>query len=289
MSIRPSARFRPVRMARPSLTAAVAALAAALCAAGGAAQDPALAQARGWIGIRFDAVGQSVVVADVYRSGPADRGGLRPGDVVVAVDGAPVSGVGLARAASGLLPGQMLRLTVVRDGAEHPLTVVASPRPAAIDAGLAADRFVQAQSRLFRAMDSLLRVLSAGEAELGGGGGPGAERDGAVPAAAMGFRVLSPRASRSPFVLGGARARDLTVELGRYFGVGTGVLLTDVLAATPAALAGFQPGDVIVSLAGRNVETLTELRTALSGSPVPYELTVVRRRSRIVVRYPPGR
>ena len=275
MSIRSRARScrRSARLRSPSLLAAVA----ATCAAGAAAQEPAFAQARGWVGIRFDAVGQSVVVADVYRSGPAHRGGVRPGDVVVAVDGAPVSGVGLARAASELSPGQMLRLTVVRDGAEHALTVVASQRPPAIDAGLAADRFARAQSRLFRTMDSLLRVLSTGEAELSAGGGPGA---------AMGFRVPSPRASRSPFVLGGARARDLTVELGRYFGVGAGILLTDVLASTPAASAGFRPGDVIVSLAGREVETLTELRAALSGSPVPYELTVVRGRSRVVVRYP---
>lgn len=284
MSFRPRARFRPPRLRSPSLVAAVA----ATCAAGAAAQDPAFAQTRGWIGIRFDAVGQSVVVADVYRSGPADRGGVRPGDVVVSVDGAPVSGVGLARAASALAPGQTLRLTVVRNGAEHPLTVVASRRPAAIDAGVAADRFVRAQSRLFRTMDSLLRVLSTGETELGGGG-PGAGRTGTVPVVAMGLRAPSPRASRSPFVLGGARARDLSVELGRYFGVGTGVLLTDVLASTPAALAGFQPGDVIVSLAGRDVETLTELRAVLSGAPVPYELTVVRRRSRVVVRYPPKR
>jgi len=284
MSIRSRARAcrRPVRLRSPSLLAAVA----ATCAAGGAAQEPAFAQARGWVGIRFDAVGQSVVVADVYRSGPAHRGGVRPGDVVVAVDGAPVSGGRLARAASELSPGQMLRLTVVRDGTEHALTVVAGQRPPAIDAGLAADRFARAQSRLFRTMDSLLRVLSTGEAELSAGGGPGAQRAGGVPAAAMGFRVPSPRASRSPFVLGGARARDLTVELGRYFGVGAGILLTDVLASTPAASAGFRPGDVIVSLAGREVETLTELRAALSGSPVPYELTVVRGRSRVVVRYP---
>lgn len=283
MSIRSRARScrRPARLRSPYLLAAVA----ATCAAGGAAQEPAFAQARGWVGIRFDAVGQSVVVADVYRSGPAHRGGVRPGDVVVAVDGAPVSGGGLARAASELSPGQMLRLTVVRDGAEHALTVVAGQRPPAIDAGLAADRFVRAQSRLFRTMDSLLRVLSTGEAELGRGGS-GAQHTDTVPPVAMGFRVTSPRTAGSPFVLGGARARDLGVELGRYFGVGAGVLLTDVLASTPAAVAGFRPGDVIVSLAGRDVATLTELRAALSGSPVPYELTVVRRRLRVVIRYP---
>lgn len=288
----PAGRFRPARaccrssLARlPSLVGALA----ATCAAGVAAQESEFAQTRGWIGVRFDVAGPSVVVSDVYRSGPADRGGVRPGDVVVAVDGASVSGGGLARAVSGLAPGQMLRLTVVRDGAEHRLAVAATRRPASIDAALAAARFVQAQSRLFRTMDSLLRVLSTGEAELGGGGGPTAERSGVATRAVTGFRVMPPRASRSPFVLGGARARNLSAELGRYFGVGAGILVTDVLATTPAALAGFQPGDVIVSLAGRELQTLTELRAALRNSPVPYDLTVVRRGSRVVVRYPRGR
>lgn len=269
----------------PSLVAAMA----ATCAAGVAAQESALVQARGWIGVRFDVAGPSVVVSDVFRSGPADRGGVRPGDVVAAVDGASAGGGGLARAVSGLAPGQTLRLTVVRDGAEHRLTVVATRRPASIDAQLAADRFAQAQSRLFRTMDSLLRVLSTGEAELGGGGGPTAERSGIAARAVTGFRATTTRRSRSPFVLGGARARNLSAELGRYFGVGAGVLVTDVLATTPAALAGFQPGDVIISLAGRELQTLTELRVALRSSPVPYDLTVVRRGSRVVVRYPRGR
>ena len=279
----PTRRFRPACV--PSLVAALA----ATCASGVAAQESAFVQTRGWIGVRFDVASQSVVVSEVFRSGPADRGGVRPGDVVAAVDGASVAGGGLARAVSGLVPGQMLRLTVVREGAEHRLTVVATRRPASIDAELAADRFAQAQSRLFRTMDSLLRVLSTGEAELGGGGGPTAERSGVAARAVTGLRSMPPRASRSPFVLGGARARDLSAELGRYFGVGAGVLVTDVLATTPAAMAGFQPGDVIVSLAGRELQTLTELRAALRSSPVPYDLTVVRQGSRVVVRYPRGR
>lgn len=269
----------------PSLVATLA----ATWAAGVAAQESPFGQTGGWIGVRLDVVGGSAVVTAVYRSGPADRGGVRPGDVVVAVDGAPVSDGGLARAVSGLAPGRTLRLTVVRDGAEHLLTVSATRRPAAIDAGLAADRFAQAQSRLFRTMDSLLRVLSTGEAEFGGGGGPAAEPSDGVPAAAAAFRAISPRASRSPFVLGGARARDLTAELARYFDVGAGVLVTDVLASTPAASAGFQPGDVIVSVAGRELQTLTELRAALRNAPIPHDLTVVRRGARVVVRYPRGR
>lgn len=279
----PPAHFRLRSVRSPSLLVALA----AICAVGGARADSAFAQTQGWIGLRLTIAGQSVVVTDVYRNGPADRGGVRPGDVVVAVAGTPLAGSGgWARAVSGLTPSQALRLTVIRDGGERALTVVAGRRPSSIDVDLAADRFARAQSRLFRTMDSLLRVLSDGETEPGGRAGPGAPGAG-ISRAGPGLQARTPRARWSPFVFGGARARDLSAELGRYFGVHAGVLVTDVLASTPAALAGFRPGDVIVSLADRELETLTELRAALSDSPVPYELTVVRRGARVLVRYPP--
>lgn len=279
----PLARLRLGNVRPPFLLLALA----AICAVGGTVPESAFAQTQGWIGLRLDIVSQSVVVTDVYRNGPADRGGVRPGDMVVAVAGTPLADPsGWTRAVSGLTPSQALQLTVVRDGGERALTIVAGLRPPSMDADLAAERFARARSRLFHAMDSLLRVLSNGEAELGGRAGPG-EVGASVSGAALGLQARSPRVRWSPFVFGGARARNLSAELGRYFGVHTGVLVTDVLASTPAAFAGFLPGDVIVSLADRELQTLTELRTALSDSPVPYELTVIRRGARVLVRYPP--
>jgi Do/DeqQ family serine protease len=95
--------------------------------------DQLLAQGRvvrGWIGITRVSdlneetsaalgvrVGQGVVVMELVRRSPADRSGVLPGDVIVAVDGRPVEDAGqlrneLARAEVGA----ELRLTVVRQG-----------------------------------------------------------------------------------------------------------------------------------------------------------------------------
>ena len=85
---------------------------------------------RGWIGITrvsdlneetAAALGvrgeQGVLVMELVRSSPADRAGVLPGDVIVAVDGRPVEDAGqlrneLARAEVG----SELRLTVLRQG-----------------------------------------------------------------------------------------------------------------------------------------------------------------------------
>lgn len=70
------------------------------------------------------------VVLDVAPGSPADRAGLRPGDVITAFDGSPVASVQdvvgrLARAA----PGQAVSVVVMRGGAPATLTVVVGQRP----------------------------------------------------------------------------------------------------------------------------------------------------------------
>ena len=58
---------------------------------------------------------------------PAERAGLRPEDLILAVDGAPVSGVDdLHRLMGGERIGRPATLTVARDGAER--EVLLTPR-----------------------------------------------------------------------------------------------------------------------------------------------------------------
>lgn len=45
---------------------------------------------RSGVGVQVERVGDRMVILDVTPGGPADRAGLRPGDVLVAVDGRPV-------------------------------------------------------------------------------------------------------------------------------------------------------------------------------------------------------
>jgi serine protease Do len=79
---------------------------------------------RGWTGITkiSDAVEEGgeeegVVVLELLRNSPADRGGVEPGDVVTAVDGRPVgTAAQLRNELARARPGAELRLTVVREG-----------------------------------------------------------------------------------------------------------------------------------------------------------------------------
>ena len=63
-------------------------------------------------------------IVDVPSGTPADRGGLEKGDIVVAVDGKPVSdGIGLIVAIRSHRPGETIRMTVRRGGSVRTLEV----------------------------------------------------------------------------------------------------------------------------------------------------------------------
>ena len=98
---------------------------------------------RGWLGVVIQDVTdelagtfgvrerEGVLVADVMKGGPADAGGVRPGDVVVEFGGARIREVpDLQRRVAGIVPGQATKLTVVRDNKPVPLTVTVGEMPA---------------------------------------------------------------------------------------------------------------------------------------------------------------
>jgi Do/DeqQ family serine protease len=71
------------------------------------------------------------LVADVWPNGPAARAGLRQGDVIVSVDGAPVTDRASVNYAIGThRPGDTVRLGVRRGGGEQQLTLRAELPPA---------------------------------------------------------------------------------------------------------------------------------------------------------------
>ena len=97
---------------------------------------------RGWIGVEprdLSAelaeslklpVKSGVLITGVQQNGPAARGGVRPGDVVVRVGDTPVNNTGeLLAAVAALVPQSPSTLTVLRDQQTLELPVVAAERP----------------------------------------------------------------------------------------------------------------------------------------------------------------
>jgi Do/DeqQ family serine protease len=97
---------------------------------------------RGWLGVVIQDVTdelassfgvrerEGVLVADVMKGGPAEAAGLRPGDVVVELNGMRIREVpDLQRRVAGVAPGDKVRVVVVRDGAPQPVTVTVGEMP----------------------------------------------------------------------------------------------------------------------------------------------------------------
>jgi serine protease DegQ len=98
---------------------------------------------RGWVGIEVQDISPDVaesfnlkgndgaLIAGVLRGGPADRGGIRPGDVLIGVDGKRVTdSASLLKLIAALPPGKDAPLTLVRQNKEMLLKVQVEKRPA---------------------------------------------------------------------------------------------------------------------------------------------------------------
>ncbi len=99
---------------------------------------------RGWIGIESqditpelaDSFGlgrqSGAIIAGVVRDGPADRAGIRPGDILLTVQGKGVANTNeVLTLIAQLAPGQKARMTVMRKNRESTLDVTVGKRPRA--------------------------------------------------------------------------------------------------------------------------------------------------------------
>jgi len=97
---------------------------------------------RGWIGVQAQDIPpeaaesgeggpvKGALIAGVVRGAPADKAGLKLGDVVVAINGKPIADVtDLINLTAALTPGDRSEFTVLRAGREAKLAVEVGTRP----------------------------------------------------------------------------------------------------------------------------------------------------------------
>ncbi len=183
-----------------------------------------------------------VLVDDVVEDSPAEKGGIKAGDVIVEFNGEDANSDSklrkLIRKAS---PGDEVEVVVIRDGDKKKLKVVLSE---------AAEKSYS--YTIWNDDDDREFVFNFGKDSWGTKAGLGV--------------VIE----------------DLNEQLGEYFGVknGEGILVEEVLDDSPAERAGLKAGDVIVKADGDEIEGSDELREILAEKEDGDEIEIVVKRDK---------
>jgi len=293
----------------------LAALALAALALPGAlgAQEREERRGSGYMGIYFEWEGGRTEVREVVRGSPADRAGIRSGDVVVRLNGRAPTREAVDELRENLDPGDTVRLRVRQDGREEDRVVVAAARPRRLVYGLPGGvpgtvwtpgdrRVVIRMDTIAGHIDSLVVRMDSLRSRLRSRRG-----DSIVIHMDTVYRVLRdslrsawPRAGRefraaAPFLyefgsrsVAGAEFAEMNAGLGRYFQTSEGLLVLQVGPQTPSARGGLQAGDVVIEAAGRKVQRVRDLRDAFTrANGQEVRLTVLRdgRRQQVSVRW----
>ena len=97
---------------------------------------------RGWIGVESQDITPELassfslpqqhgaIIAGIVKNGPADRAGMKPGDILLAVEGKPVADTTeMLNLIAKLVPGGKAKMTVLRKNRESTLDIVVGKRP----------------------------------------------------------------------------------------------------------------------------------------------------------------
>jgi serine protease Do len=207
----------------------------------------------------------AIAVKGVSPDGPAAEAGLKPGDILLRLEGKPIEGLGALQSAIEVAPiGQALTVTIDRDGKQHELKVVPKEQPDTF--GLPEPQPFFPRGRLAPPappapgapreepkLDPLQETISKRIEE---------NRITDVRFTELGLRLSEPAAD-------GALAQRFRVS-----GPIHGLMIVGVEPDGPADRGGLQLGMVITDVGDQPVESIREFRTALSRRPEDRELVV---------------
>ncbi len=152
---------------------------------------------RGWLGIAIQEITKELaesfgmkntngaLVAGVEKNGPADKGGLEAGDVILKFDGKPITtSADLPRAVGATKPGKIVPVEVLRKGSAKTLNIgvgempsdpneaaqssKAAPQAEANKIGLSLKELTAAQKKKLNGKNGLLVIESTGAAAQAG-------------------------------------------------------------------------------------------------------------------------
>jgi serine protease Do len=183
---------------------------------------------------------KGAVVAGLVAGGPAARAGLAPGDVVVAVNGHPVTnGNEMTREVAKVRAGDQIHLDVFRNGKQRTVDIVAGLRPS--------------------------------EDQLAQNGALGGEDEGEAPGASNSARQVLGM-SLAPIDPASRQAFNIAPTTH-------GVIIQSVKGSSDAGDKGLRRGDVIVRAGDREVASASDVTAAVGDwkkqgrSSIPLEVS----------------
>jgi serine protease Do len=246
------------------------------------------AAADGWLGVVTQSIsedlrdalnlrGDGVVVNQVVSGSPADRAGIRRGDVITSVNGRSVdSPEDLAEIVRSEDSGANVSVRIVRrGGGSQTLNVRLGSRPDS-------DRGDRDGDEDWKDSPTPAPTPGHTETHVWKDGKEVDPKD--IEDELPGFRGFGsmngfPGTGRPRL---GVRLQKMNSDLAGYFGGtnGRGALVVEVVEDSPADRAGIKAGDVIIAVEGTNVDDPDDLVRAIADEEGRTSLTIVRRGSR---------
>ncbi|MFV0388749.1 MAG: PDZ domain-containing protein [Pyrinomonadaceae bacterium] len=216
-----------------------------------------------------------VGVHDVVKDSPAEKAGIKKGDVILTFNGEPVTSTRkLSRLINETAPDHIARITVKQSGGEKTFDVVIGKR----------------EPLNWLAKDQDIQIMRDGS-KMDFPGMPNVQELRRVPFPDNGEFPVSKRTEMfSPSKSIGAQILPLTKQLGELFGVsnGEGVLISEVEKDSPAQKAGLKAGDVITAVDGNAVKRPVDIMKAVSNKDaVEVTITYIRDKRKKDVKVTP--
>lgn len=201
---------------------------------------------------------EGALVTRVFTGSPAEKAGVKEGDVVVEFDGERVrSASQLTRLIRETPARRTVKMVVLRDGKRVELKVT----PEAARAG---SRTYQFEIPVPEFREGPLQPPS---------------RPRVLPEPPLNrWRFYFPPSPRTPLLPGnphlGIGVQELTPQLAEHFGTKEGVLVSTVEDRSPASRAGLKAGDIITSVDGQKIAHTDDVSRALRGKRPADQVTI---------------